>query len=85
MEYDSAIRRNGIITQTTTWINPEDGKVRAINKPVTEGHILNDSTHTGSSEDQIHRDRKGNDGCRGLVGGRSRVNVSWVHSVSSAR
>ena len=33
MEYDSAIRMNRILTQTTTRINPEDSKLREVNKP----------------------------------------------------
>lgn len=35
---------------------------------VTKGQILYDSTYTMSLEQQVHRQRKWNSGCQGLVG-----------------
>ena len=49
VEYDSALKRKGVVTRDTTWTNREgimELKVHKWNKPVTKRQMLDDSTYS---------------------------------------
>ena len=61
MEYDSALKRKVILTQATTWMNPDNIMLSEISP---QRQKLDDSTAMRPYGCQIHRDRRQNVGVR---------------------